>query len=93
MTESQNRDLCLLYHPSNPFLFHGFFQQSLFSLLKKFNFLLNQVRAHSRPWARLVYCNCFRKSVCVCVPIYLSMFVRTHPREQNHLITVKAAFT
>ena len=43
----------------------------------------------------------FRKSVCVCVPIYqstylhiyLSMFVRMHPREQNRLITVKAAFT
>ena len=46
---------------------------------------------------RLVYCNCFRKSVCVYLSIYLStylpMFVRTHPREQNRLITVKAAFT
>ena len=31
--------------------------------------------------------------VCVCVCIYLPMFVRTHPREQNRLITVKAAFT
>ena len=30
---------------------------------------------------------------CVCVPIYLPMFVRMHPREQNRLITVKAAFT
>ena len=25
--------------------------------------------------------------------IYLPMFVRTHPREQNRLLTVKAAFT
>ena len=32
-------------------------------------------------------------SVKVCVCTYLSMFVRTHPREQNRLITVKAAFT
>ena len=35
--------------------------------------------------------------VKVCVYTYLStylpMFVRTHPREQNRLITVKAAFT
>ena len=36
---------------------------------------------------------CFRKSVCVYLSTYLPMFVRTHPREQNRLITIKAAFT
>jgi len=42
-SQSQNRDLwCLHYQPSNPFLFRGFFQQSLFSFWK-FQFFITLV--------------------------------------------------
>ena len=45
-----------------------------------------------RLWARAWFTEIVFVKVCVCVPIYLStylpvhlsMFIRTHPREQNH---------
>ena len=49
--------------------------------------------AEGRLWACAWFTEIVFVKLCVCVPIYLSMFVRTHPREQNRLITVKAAFT
>ena len=59
--------------------------------------------AEGRLWACAWFTEIVFVKVCVCtylstyLPIYLftylPMFVRTHPREQNRLITVKAAFT
>ena len=47
--------------------------------------------AEGRLWACAWFTEIVFVKVCVCT--YLPMFVRTHPREQNRLITVKAAFT
>ena len=55
--------------------------------------------AEGRLWACAWFTVIVSVKVCVCTYLsiylctYLPMFVRTHPREQNRLITVKAAFT
>ena len=50
--------------------------------------------AFGRLWACAWFTEIVFVKVCVCTYLstYLPMFVRTHPREQNRLITVKAAF-
>ena len=47
--------------------------------------------AFGRLWACAWFTEIVFVKVCVCT--YLPMFVRTYPREQNRLITIKAAFT
>ena len=50
--------------------------------------------AKGRLWACAWFTEIVFVKVCVCTYLstYLPMFVHTHPREQNRLITVKAAF-
>ena len=66
----------------------------LVNAIKQFAHVIFKPAARPQPaFGRLWACAWLTEIVFVKVCVYLSMFIRTHPREQNRLITVKAAFT